>query len=403
MTRTSATTRTFLVLLTFAAILVLAACGTPATQAPTQAPEIPEATEAPPVATEMPEPVATEEAVTEVPEPAATEEAAPPATEIIVADGGGAIRDAMKVAYYDPFEAETGIKVTTVDVDPARVRAMVDSGNVEWDIFTSDPSYVKLYSEEGLLEPIDYTKFAQEDLDALIPEAKMEFGTGAYFYAWVMAHNTNTFPADNAPQSWADFWNVEKFPGPRSLHSGVGGPQAPLEIALLADGVAPADLYPLDVDRAFASLEKIKPSVVKWWALGAEGAQALADEESVMGDVYNARATNLIKDGEPLAIDWNQGIMAMDAWMIVKGAPHLDAAQQFIAFASSAERQAEFAKQLPYGPVNTKASDFLDEETLANLPTSPEHLPNMVIFDTEWWMENYDAVTARFQEFLLAP
>jgi putative spermidine/putrescine transport system substrate-binding protein len=176
-----------------------------------------------------------------------------------------------------------------------------------------------------------------------------------------------------------------------------------LEIALLADGVNLEDLYPLDVDRAFESLEKVKPHVVKWWALGAEGAQALADQEAVIGDIYNARATNLIKEGAPLEIVWNQGIMAMDGWMIVKSAPHLDAAQQFIAFASSAERQAEFAKQLPYGPVNTRAAEFLDEETLANLPTSPEHLPNMVVFDTEWWMENYDAVTERFQEFLLAP
>jgi putative spermidine/putrescine transport system substrate-binding protein len=394
MTRKNGTSRTFLVLLTFAAILMLAACGTPATPTP----EIPEATEAPPAVTEVPE-----EAVTDVVEPVATEEVAETASEIIIADGGGAIRDAMRIAYYDPFEAETGIKVINVDVDPARVRAMVDSGNVEWDIFTSDPSYVLLYSEEGLLEPIDYTKFAQEDLDALIPEAKMDYGVGAYFYAWVMAYNTEAFPAENAPESWADFWDSENFSGPRSLHSGVGGPQAPLEIALLADGVNLEDLYPLDVDRAFESLEKVKPHVVKWWALGAEGAQALADQEAVIGDIYNARATNLIKEGAPLEIVWNQGIMAMDGWMIVKSAPHLDAAQQFIAFASSAERQAEFAKQLPYGPVNTRAAEFLDEETLANLPTSPEHLPNMVVFDTEWWMENYDAVTERFQEFLLAP
>jgi putative spermidine/putrescine transport system substrate-binding protein len=372
------------VLLTLVVGLGLVACVVPTAPAP--------------VATEAPaEAPATEMPVTEAP----ATEASMAATEIIVADGGGAIRDALRAAYYDPFEQATGIKVTAVDVDPARVRAMVDSGNVEWDIFTSDPSYVLLYSKEGLIEPIDYSKFKKEDLDALIPEAKMDYGVGAYFYAWVMAYSTDAFSPEAAPKSWADFWNAEAFPGPRSLHSGVGGPQAPLEIALMADGVAAKDLYPLDVDRAFAALERIKPHVVKWWTLGAEGAQALADQEAVMGDVYNARATNLIRDGAHLAIEWNQGVMAMDGWMIVKNAPHLDAAQQFIAFASSAERQAEFAKQLPYGPVNTRAADFLDADTLANLPTSPEHLPNMVVFNVEWWMQNYDAVTARFQEFLL--
>jgi len=379
MTRNNLLKRSPLALLTVGVALIMVACVVPVTPVPS--------VEEP--AAEMP---AAEEAAMEEPEAA---------TEIVIADGGGAMRDALRAAYYDPFEEATGIKVINVDVDPARVRAMVESGNVEWDIFTSDPSYVMLYSEEGLLEPIDYSQFEQEDLDALIPEAKMDYGVGAYFYAWVMAYNTDEFSPESAPKSWADFWDVENFPGPRSLHSGVGGPQAPLEIALLADGVAPDELYPLNVDRAFESLEKIKPEVVKWWALGAEGAQALADEEAVVGDIYNARATNLIKDGAPLAIEWNQGIMALDGWLIVKDAPHLDAAQQFVAFASGAERQAEFARNLPYGPVNTKAADFLDEETLANLPTSPENLPNMVIFDVAWWMENYDDVTARFQEFLL--
>jgi putative spermidine/putrescine transport system substrate-binding protein len=357
-------------------LLLMAACG-------------PSPTPAPP--TEAPK-------KTEVPTTAAT----PAATELVVADGGGAIRDALRAAYYDPFEKATGIKVVNVDVDPARVRAMVESGKVEWDVFTSDPSYVKLYSKENLIEKIDYTKFAKEDVDGLIPEAKMDYGVGAYFYAWVMAYSTKAFPDPaKAPASWADFWDVKKFPGPRSLHSGVGGPQAPLEAALLADGVAPKDLYPLDVDRAFKSLARIKPNVVKWWTLGAEGAQIMSDQEAVIGDIYNARATNLIKSGAQIKIVWNQGIMAMDAWMIVKGAPHLDAAQQFVAFASSAERQAAFAKKLPYGPANTNAAKYLDAETLANLPTSPEHLPNMIIFNVDWWMQNMDAMTKRFQEFLL--
>ncbi len=374
------------------ALFLLVACAAPAT--PTPAPQPAETVEEP--AVEAP----AEEAEAEAPaEPEAEE--APQATELVIADGGGVFREAMRAAYYDPFEEATGITIINVDVDPARVRAMVEADNVEWDIFTSDPSYVLLYSELDLLEPIDYSRFDPEDLEALIPEAVMEYGVGSYFWAWILAYSTDTFTEDNHPTSWADFWDVENFPGPRSLHSGVGGPQAPLEIALLADGVPPDELYPLDVDRAFESLERIKPYVVKWWTLGAEGTQALADQEAVMGSAYNARITNLMKEGGEVAIEWNQGIMALDAWLIIKGAPHLDAAQQFVAFASSAERQAEFARRMPYGPVNTRAAEYLDEEVLATLPTAPENLPQMIVFDTEWWMENFDAVTARFEEFLL--
>jgi putative spermidine/putrescine transport system substrate-binding protein len=374
----------FTLILMIVALFLLVACAAPAP------------------ATSEPQPEEAEEEAAEEPaaeEPA--EEEAAQATELVIADGGGEMRDAMRAAYYDPFEEATGIKVVNVDVDPARVRAMVEADNVEWDIFTSDPSYVMLYSDLDMLEPIDYSQFSQEDLDALIPEAMMEYGVGSYFWAWILAYSTETFTEDNHPTSWADFWDVETFPGPRSLHSGVGGPQAPLEIALLADGVPPDELYPLDVDRAFASLERIKPEIVKWWVLGAEGTQVLADQEAVMGSAYNARITNLMKEGGQVAIEWNQGIMAMDAWLIIKGAPNVDAAQQFVAFASSAERQAEFAKRMPYGPVNTGAADYLSDDVLATLPTAPDNLPNMIFMNTEWWMENYDAVTARFEEFML--
>jgi len=72
----------------------------------------------------------------------------------------------------------------------------------------------------------------------------------------------------------ADFFNTKKFPGKRGLRK---SPKANLEMALVADGVAAADVYDVlatseGVDRAFAKLDSIKDSVV-WWESGAQPPQ----------------------------------------------------------------------------------------------------------------------------------
>ena len=175
------------------------------------------------------------------------------------------------------------------------------------------------------------------------------------FYSSVLAYSQKKFSAGAAPQSWADFWDVKKFPGRRALRN---HPLATLEAALMADGVAPDKLYPLDVDRAFKKLEEIKPHITVWWTSGAQSAQLLNDGEVDMVMAWNGRVSALTKEGAKVAYTYNQGILQSTSLCILKDAPNLATAVQ----ASSTRRsipshQANLPLHIDYGPANPKAFD----------------------------------------------
>src|SRR5580700_1787510 len=144
----------------------------------------------------------------------------------------------------------------------------------------------------AILDPaakkLDITKLPNA---AAMPENYRSPYSVAYeFYSSVLAYSQTKYPAGAAPDSWADFWDVKKFPGRRALRN---HPLATLEAALMADGVAPDELYPLDVDRAFKKLEQIKPYITVWWTSGAQSAQLLNDGEVDMVMAWNGRVSAL--------------------------------------------------------------------------------------------------------------
>src|SRR5690606_10145614 len=160
-------------------------------------------------------------------------------------------------------EAKYGIKViTTSPTDFGKLRAMVESGNVEWTATELDVETADLAGEMGLLEPIDLSVV---DLSEYPEEAKHEYWLPRGAYATALGYRTDAFPNGEHPRTWAEFWDVERFPGPRALRN---HPIDNLEFALMADGVAPEDLYPLDMERAFRKLDEIKPHITVWWESG---------------------------------------------------------------------------------------------------------------------------------------
>ena len=149
-----------------------------------------------------------------------------------------------------------------------------------------------------------------------------------------------------------------------------------VEAAVIADGVPVDEVYPVDLDRAFASFDRIKPHVVKWWDAGAQPPQMLTDNEVPMSVAFNGRITPIQEAGAPVAIQWNEGLLARDDWAIVKGARNRENALKFIAFATLPAPQARFSMQIPYGFVNAKAAELIPEAQLAQLPTAPDILPH---------------------------
>jgi len=191
--------------------------------------------------------------------PAAAEET------VVVHIGTGDWAEANAKAYVEPFEKATGIKVIGVQgwSTYADLKLWQESNNVEVDVMYMPPSDAVTSYQQGWLADIDYGLYPKEQLEAIKPAARPPFGVGALYYSIALTYFSDLFPADKAPKTWADLWNLEAFPGKRTMYSGHIGVGV-WEIALLADGVAPADLYPIDFERAAASLDKIKPAVVKW-------------------------------------------------------------------------------------------------------------------------------------------
>lgn len=318
------------------------------------------------------------------------------ATQITVADPGGPFGPAFRKAFYDPFEKATGNRVVNVarEAEPtAQFKAMVETKSYTWDVCTLTLSARDILAAQGLLDPIG---FKHADVPQLMPEAISDNYMGTDVYSTVLAYRTDR--VKTAPTSWSDFFNVEKFPGRRAMRR---NPIDTLEQALLADGVPLETLYPLDIERAFKVLDKIKPHVAVWWTGGAQSTQLLQSGEVDMLPGWNARMQAAIDGGTPAKIVWKQGLYSIEGWGMPKGGPRAETARQFIRFCSGAEAQAAFTEILAYGPTNLDAYKTIPAARAQILPTSPENLKQMALANEGWWSANRAAVTERFNAWLL--
>jgi len=312
---------------------------------------------------------------------------------------GGALQDAQRKAYFKPFEELSGIKVIESEgPDPAKVKAMVDSGTVEFDVGEFDrASVINLEKKGDYWEPIDYSLFDTANIDAAF---RYKLAVDMLPYAQIYAYRTDAF-GGKVPKNNADLFDTKGFPGPRAMQSGSGGLTPDLEIALMGGGVPADKVYPIDIDKAFASLKTIKPDVVKWWTAGAMPAQMLTDNEVVLATAWSGRIFAVQKAGAPVRPVWQDQLLRTDAWAIPKGAANRENAQKFTAFITMAEPQARLSSLIPYGFVNNAAAELLSADRLAILPTSPDIKKQLLIYDTAWWAENTDAVLAKWNSFLL--
>ena len=314
--------------------------------------------------------------------------------QISVVNFGGANANAQKKAYYEPFE-KTGIKVVSVEYngEQAKIKAMVEAKKVTWDVVEVESPDVARGCDEGLFEKLDYSKIGNKaDFN---PAAVTECGLGVFVWSTVMAYNGDKLK--DGPKTWADFWDVKKYPGKRGLRKGA---RYNLEFALMADGVKTADVYKVlatkdGAERAFKKLSELKPNI-QWWEAGAQPPQFLVAGDVAMTTVYNGRIDAANREGKNLRISWTGGIYDLDYWVIPKGAPNKEASLKFIAFASTADAQAEYAKNIAYGPTNNKALAKLDAKVLENLPTSQANSKDALQFDLKFWADQGEALEKRF-------
>lgn len=314
---------------------------------------------------------------------------------LVVRDIGGAYGEANRKAVYEPFSKETGIKVDVVNIPRyAQMLAQIKEGRPQFDLIDIDMSALARFKRAGATLELDYDRLENARNAGIADSLLASHGIGKNYWASVMAYRTDRFDG-RAPRSWADFWDTGAFPGGRALQSPDAGPPE-LEFALLADGVTLDRLYPLDVDRAFRVLDAVRDDVREFWADGATPGDLLERGEVLLSSVWHGRPNALIKQGAPLAYQWNGARRQSSGFGIPEGARNVDAAYRLIDFALRPEVQSGFAKAYPVGPVVPAAYRYLPREA-ADLASSPEHLYTGFDLDVDWWVKNIEAVTKRWQ------
>jgi putative spermidine/putrescine transport system substrate-binding protein len=308
----------------------------------------------------------------------------------VVSYGGGAYQESHKKAFCEPFAGSTGIPVNSVtwNADYGKLKAMVESGNVSWDVVDVTAAEYSRGKTENLFAKLSVTPNEGQ----FLPNSVFDDGVASVYWGTVLAYRKSAFPA-KPPTTWADFWNVKDFPGPRAMYD---DPRGNLEFALLADGVTRDKLYPLDVDRAFRKLDQIKSSVRVWWNDGTQPVQLLLNNSVVMSSAWNGRIYASEQARERIGYSFEGAALELDYWVIPRGSANQVNASQFIVFASRPENVGRQAELVGYGPVNITALNFVSEAAKPQLPTYEKNWNVSFVVDSSWWSSNEEKIKTRW-------
>ena len=321
---------------------------------------------------------------------------------VTIAGAGGSVQEGQRIATWAPAASKLGytLKEASADEGLNAVKLQVEAKAVTYDIVQMGAYEGAIGGAQGVLEPIDYSVV---DASAFVPGTAGKYCVGYITIAFTFAVNTRTF-GDKGPNTWTDFWDVAKFPGKRAMRANA---EAQLEAALLADGVAPPDLYkvletPAGLDRAIKKIEALKPHIAVWWKSGAEHAQLMKDGAVDMTTGWNARFAAAVKDGARATYGFNQAVLGSDCYAVPKGAPHRIAAMRMLNEIVSAEAQARLTKYVLYGPTNTKAFEtgLIAPDIAALLPTNPQNAALGVVQNTDWWVKNNTRAQEAFDNMM---
>src|ERR671915_648555 len=314
------------------------------------------------------------------------------ATEgMVFASSGSSYQRAQTKAWINPYSNETGTAIRQDSpTDYTKLQSMVENNQVSWDVVNVSNDF-GLESTADLLEPLDYSVI---DKEPILEGYASEYRIACMLYANTLAYNTEKI--DSTPSTWADLFDTQKFPGERGFRK---SPSETLEVALLGDGVAPENLYPLDVDRALDKLDTIKDQIV-WWATGGQLQQQLADGRVALASAWTGRAQAEHDAGVPLKIQWNQNLQTADYLVVPKGTAHRAEAMELIAYCVSAENNHRLSEFIEYAPINKESIPKVDPQVTSQLPTAYRDVG--VTFNPQWWDNNREAVAKRFNKWVMS-
>ncbi len=334
---------------------------------------------------------------------------------LVVVSWGGAYTKSQVEAYHKPFEAQTGVKINSVNYNGgiAEIKAQVEAGNVTWDVVDMEIADAQRACDEGLLEKIDAgTLPAAPDgtpaIQDFVANGITPCAVTTILFSHIVAFDKTKF-SGATPSRLADFFDTKTFPGKRGMRK--TSPKINLEMALRADGVPGDKVYEVlgtkeGLDRAFRKLDTIKDQVV-WWEAGAQPPQLLADGEVTMTTAYNGRIFDAaVAEGKPFEIIWDGQLLELDVLGVVKGTKNLATAMQFVAFATDTQRLADQARWIAYGPARKSSLPLVGQhaekgiDMKPHMPNAPENSANAIQIDFVWWADRQEELNQRWAAWL---
>lgn len=335
--------------------------------------------------------------------PALNSRAMAQAKEIVVVNWGGTAKDVLQEVMCDTYTAETGIPVVVDGSGPSagKIRAMVESGAVVWDLCDSGAGSAIILEQQGMTQPIDYSIV---DKSKVLEGTAYNNGVGNYIYSYVLAANPKML-GGNVPQSWEDVWNVKDFPGMRTFRKSVRGM---LESATMAQGVAPEDVYEVlgtddGIDAAIAKFRDLRDNIIVWGS-GSDSQNLFLQEEVAIGNIWSTRA-HLLKDQMDegaFTVSFNGGVMAPGIWVVPKDNPAGgEEVMKFIAHAQNPELQVKWLELIGSAPINPAAAALVPAELAPWNPTSPENLATQILYNDEWYAKNQVSAEEKYIDALI--
>lgn len=336
-----------------------------------------------------------------------------PNSDLTLVSWSGPYMESQQKAYGKPWESKQGKKIRWVRYNGGldEIRKQVNSGEVGWDIVDVLGHEARVGCDEGLFEKIPSSWFAnsadEPSLEQdLIVKRPNECVVPQIHWSYMTLYKKDSFDGVS-PSSIKDFFDLEKFPGKRGIHT---WPNGIVEMALVADGVEPADVYDVldtdaGVDRAFAKLDTIRDDVV-FWTKGVQPAKLVNSGKVAMSVGYSGRITSsILKGNESIVPLWDGQVLEEEWLVILSGSPNKTAAMDFVRFAAAPMQQALQSKYIGYGPMRKSAYDIIasnepwyhnGRSVMEYLESRPEVLPRSIIANPDWWAENSERLQSRF-------
>lgn len=325
---------------------------------------------------------------------------------LVVESSGSLVGQAEQVAYKNPFSQECGVQIQTVDAVAdvgAQLAAQFQAGNITFDVISGRGlTDIIQYTQKGWLAKIDKSLITV-DPSTVAPGGIQDYAIGGEIDALVLAYKADEFK-DSPPSSWADFFDTTKYPGPRMMNNW-GNPDGSFVQALLAAGVRKEDLTPFDYDKAFTQLDKIKKDLIVYDS-GASMVQHMLNGEAVMCQCTDGRVAQMNRAGGGMAFSYDGAILFPNYWAVIKGGPHEQLAQYFVASILDPARAATFTSVIGYPTASLDEVKFLPQEVADNLSTAPKNLSKTFQYtqsQTDWIAAHFDEMTKKWNDWLQSP